>query len=340
MAQYMDESQMQSEADAEALARMMEERAFREAFAKTRGQPAPEPAQLDSLGGGESCEGGMCDTVNKILAPIDKYSPMQVHPGNLLAGAAGIGDHPGLPPPMNVAVTGAQRLVNKVSGAFKQRQSPAAVRRNAEKEETSLQGEVNKQVAKGDTGGEGKTKDAPKPKGVSNKYAPDAVTIGRGDTLWGIARQYGMSVDDLVALNGGVDPRRLQIGQQIRLRPEPEVPVAPQDAGPSLLAQKIQAANAAPKPNAFSPFRDVNLNNPYNGNLRDARDTAMNYAGAVAGGAGAAAAPSIIERFLAMLAQRGGQAALPRASDGAIMNNAERMFRARQGEGMSIIPRR
>lgn len=40
-------------------------------------------------------------------------------------------------------------------------------------------------------------------------------TVSRGETLWGIARSRGMSVEDLMAANPGVDPERLQPGQQV-----------------------------------------------------------------------------------------------------------------------------
>lgn len=40
-------------------------------------------------------------------------------------------------------------------------------------------------------------------------------TIRAGDTFFSIARRFGISVDALAAANPGVDPNRLQIGQQI-----------------------------------------------------------------------------------------------------------------------------
>ncbi len=42
-------------------------------------------------------------------------------------------------------------------------------------------------------------------------------SIGSGDTLDGIARRYGTTVAELRRLNPGVDPRRLQLGQSIRI---------------------------------------------------------------------------------------------------------------------------
>lgn len=46
-------------------------------------------------------------------------------------------------------------------------------------------------------------------------------TIQAGDTFIGIARRFGYTVDALLAINPGVDPDRLQIGEQICLPPSP-----------------------------------------------------------------------------------------------------------------------
>ena len=42
-------------------------------------------------------------------------------------------------------------------------------------------------------------------------------TISSGDTLYGIARKYKISVDSILKLNPGVDPRTLGIGKTLRL---------------------------------------------------------------------------------------------------------------------------
>ena len=42
-------------------------------------------------------------------------------------------------------------------------------------------------------------------------------TIQAGDTLDVVAAKFGTTVDDLVALNPGVDPHALRIGQKIRV---------------------------------------------------------------------------------------------------------------------------
>src|SRR5690606_16186536 len=40
-------------------------------------------------------------------------------------------------------------------------------------------------------------------------------TIRQGDTFFRLAQRFGVTVDQLIAANPGVDPDRLQIGQQI-----------------------------------------------------------------------------------------------------------------------------
>jgi LysM repeat protein len=46
--------------------------------------------------------------------------------------------------------------------------------------------------------------------------------IRSGENFWTIARTYGLSLDELIAANPEIDPRRIQPGQTIR------VPAAPQ----------------------------------------------------------------------------------------------------------------
>jgi len=41
---------------------------------------------------------------------------------------------------------------------------------------------------------------------------PARHVVGPGDTVWDIARAYGVAVDDLLASNAGLDPGRLQVG--------------------------------------------------------------------------------------------------------------------------------
>lgn len=46
---------------------------------------------------------------------------------------------------------------------------------------------------------------------------PQTHTIRRGETLYSIAPKYGTTWQALLALNPGIDPKKLQIGQQIRV---------------------------------------------------------------------------------------------------------------------------
>ncbi len=56
-------------------------------------------------------------------------------------------------------------------------------------------------------------------------------TVRPDDTLWDIATNYGLTVDDLLAANPGVDPRRLMVGQELQVPgPPPPAPVAPPPA--------------------------------------------------------------------------------------------------------------
>lgn len=51
-------------------------------------------------------------------------------------------------------------------------------------------------------------------------------TVRQGDTLLGIARQYGVTLPDLVAWNNVTDPNQIHLGQSIRVSPEGSVAIA------------------------------------------------------------------------------------------------------------------
>ncbi len=51
-------------------------------------------------------------------------------------------------------------------------------------------------------------------------------TVRQGETLLGIARQYGVTLPDLVAWNNVTDPNQIHVGQTIRVSPAGAAPVA------------------------------------------------------------------------------------------------------------------
>src|SRR5690625_391028 len=52
---------------------------------------------------------------------------------------------------------------------------------------------------------------------LSNQGATSHI-IRKGDTLWALAQSYETTLDSLIALNTGIQPKYLQIGQKIRVR--------------------------------------------------------------------------------------------------------------------------
>jgi|DEB19_MinimDraft_3_1074340.scaffolds.fasta_scaffold03045_6 LysM repeat protein len=51
---------------------------------------------------------------------------------------------------------------------------------------------------------------------------PEAVeyyTIQQGDTLYGIAQSFGITLDDLIAFNGITDPDAIEAGQRLKVPP-------------------------------------------------------------------------------------------------------------------------
>lgn len=43
-------------------------------------------------------------------------------------------------------------------------------------------------------------------------------TVKKGDTLWGLGQKYGVPWQTIQELNGNIDPKRLQIGQKLRVK--------------------------------------------------------------------------------------------------------------------------
>lgn len=73
---------------------------------------------------------------------------------------------------------------------------------------------------------------------VISNTSPKTYVIQEGDTFWGLANNIdGITVNDLIVANPGVDPAKLKIGQKINLgkaknayTPKPEKPKKPQTA--------------------------------------------------------------------------------------------------------------
>lgn len=53
------------------------------------------------------------------------------------------------------------------------------------------------------------------PQDATEPEATNVHTVRRGETLWSIARRYGVSVDDFVIANDIADPDRLAVGRQL-----------------------------------------------------------------------------------------------------------------------------
>ncbi|MDR0896237.1 MAG: LysM peptidoglycan-binding domain-containing protein [Oscillospiraceae bacterium] len=52
-------------------------------------------------------------------------------------------------------------------------------------------------------------------------------TVARGESFYSIAQLYGITVADLIAANPGIDPAKLQIGQELCIPTPPPTPVPP-----------------------------------------------------------------------------------------------------------------
>lgn len=184
----------------------------------------------------------------------------------------------------------------------------------AKQENNNFKAQVNQQTRVGDAGGAGAKLRAKPP---TMAEGPSRVQIKKGDTLWAMAQKYGMSVDELQALNGGVDPRKLQIGAELKLRADAPVAMEAQtQSGPSALAQKLAAMRGEKRTGV--PYGELARgfhNNPDN---TATLDTASNYMNAGVGVGGAVVAP----RLAGLLASAGSKVA-PRAGQAA--RNTEQM---------------
>ncbi len=71
--------------------------------------------------------------------------------------------------------------------------------------------------------------------------------VQRGDTLYKIARQHGQTVDELMRMNSIKDPRRLRVGQIIKVKGGSRTPLPPASNTVQPPAQSTAASVAAPR---------------------------------------------------------------------------------------------
>jgi LysM repeat protein len=62
-----------------------------------------------------------------------------------------------------------------------------------------------------------KPESAPATKAAPVKSAVKTHTVKKGDTVTGIAKTHGVSIADLMKLNGIKDPKLLQLGQSLKI---------------------------------------------------------------------------------------------------------------------------
>ncbi|MCH7228807.1 LysM peptidoglycan-binding domain-containing protein [Haloferula sp. A504] len=61
------------------------------------------------------------------------------------------------------------------------------------------------------------TKPEPEPEAPRRELNPHRHTVRAGENLYRISLRYGIDLEELLAANPSVDPRRLRIGQQVRI---------------------------------------------------------------------------------------------------------------------------
>ena len=137
------------------------------------------------------------------------------------------------------------------AGFKNQRGSDREVRVQAPKADASFSKQVNKQADRGDAGGQGRTQDAPPVKAIPGEHE-----VKEKDTMWALAKRYGISVDEIQRLNEGVDPRRMQLGSKLRLTDAPQPKAAPQQVASqskTIEAFNQHMVNFDPRADAIEP---------------------------------------------------------------------------------------
>lgn len=99
--------------------------------------------------------------------------------------------------------------------------------------------------------------EAPKPRRgrMRGDTRPDSYVVERGDTLFGIALDFGFDYRELAAWNGLSDPSRILVGQRLRLLPPdaPEEPLLkPLAGGPAGEAQSLPTQGSPVAPGALA----------------------------------------------------------------------------------------
>ncbi len=82
------------------------------------------------------------------------------------------------------------------------------------------------------------------PRQVHEKTASGYYRVREGDNMWSISRRFGVSVQELMAINGIDDPRRLRPGQLLQVVAESKLAAAPALAG-----RETQGGGTAPASN-------------------------------------------------------------------------------------------
>lgn len=93
---------------------------------------------------------------------------------------------------------------------------------------------------------------------VSKDWRPQVYTVQKGDTLFGIALEFGLDYKDLADWNGITNINRITVGRELRLTPPAEKAVTkplamaapPEVTSPLKTAAPVEGQNLAPPPNS------------------------------------------------------------------------------------------
>jgi murein DD-endopeptidase MepM/ murein hydrolase activator NlpD len=74
-------------------------------------------------------------------------------------------------------------------------------------------------------------------------FAEDVIhTVKSGETIYGLAREYGVKIEEILFINGIDDARKIQSGQQIRIPVTPAMvpPINPDPKAPAVVLHRVQ----------------------------------------------------------------------------------------------------